>query len=82
MAIRPELSCIYSIIFKVGLQYKIACHREAAAVRREGQSLHVAVSTMLNVTGVTNRMAQTMLDCHIPSTMSISVAITWSEEAE
>lgn len=82
MVMKPELSWIHGVVFKVGLQYRIACHGEAAAVRREGQSLHVAASTMLNMTGVTNRMAQTMLGCCIPSTMSISVATTWSAEPE
>lgn len=55
MAMKSELCWIHSIVFEVGLQYRIACHGEAAAVRRKDQSLHVAVSTMLNVTAVTNR---------------------------
>lgn len=63
MFMKPELSWIHGIAFKVRLQYRIACYRETAAARREEQSLHVAVSAMLNVTGVKNRMAQTLLGC-------------------
>lgn len=60
----------------------VACHGEDAAVRREGQSFHAAVSTVLNTTAVTNRMAQTMLDCCIPSTVSDTVTIIWSVETK
>lgn len=67
---KSELCWIHSIVFEVGLQYWIECHGEAVAVRREDQSLHVAVSTMLNVNAVNK---QTMLDCCIPYTMSDSV---------
>lgn len=77
----PELSSIYFIVFKVGLWYRLGSQGKGEAVGGEGQSLPAAVITTLNMAGVINKMAQTMLG-YIHSVHQSGSNLVTSAEAE